>query len=153
MVCGDVCISDEHGPILALSVRPRQAAFVDQSRSVAVAAATAAAASVLPEFPPLGAAAPARLTLRVGELPPADFDLAVRILQAPVSDNTTWSRLENVLLVECTRGGPPLVAFFGDGSTFLIFHEGIWCYRSGMVFTEEIRASIFYGDGGIEHVD
>ena len=77
----------------------------------------------------------------------------MRILQAPVSDNTTWSRLDNVLLAEFTCGVPPSLIVFGDGSTFLIFHEGVWYFRSGMIFTDEIRASIFYGDGDIEQVD
>ena len=99
--------------------------------------------------PPTGPAA-ARLIIRVRMLPPDSLDRALRATRAPVMDGTALQSDPNI--ADLANGGPPAFAFFNSGATVFIFHEGLWYYRQGTVFTDEIHSSIFF-DAEIEHVD
>ena len=105
-----------------------------------------------PKHPPLGGAAPARVVIRVRELPPAVFDQAVRFLHTPDLDGRAWQHLGNPHTAAFAQGSPPTWGTF-SGDVVLIFHGDVWYMRSGTEVTEEIRAAITYADGEIEFID
>ena len=92
----------------------------------------------------------ARIVVRVRRLPPGAFDRAIRALRAPVADAAALQ--SDPTTAALAEGGPPALAFFDGGATIFVFHAGIWYYREGTVFTQEIQDSIFH-EAEIEHLN
>ena len=103
--------------------------------------------------PQLGGAAPARVLIRVRELPSRVFDAVVHVLEhVPRIDARIWQRFDNPHVASFAHGPSPTWATF-SGNTVLVCHGDVWYMRSGTEITEEIRAAITYADGEIELMD